>query len=178
MARFFGKSTIYDHANDGTPYATRYWIGRLRLHIFYRGDLDVDCHDHPWDFWTFPLTSYVEEVLDPRIADAARTFSSIRGAFICPPSKKNKSDQLVRAFRFHFRKAEHTHRLIGRWAGFSQTRTGGVYEGFAPGREHTPISCAGKIITLVWRGKSERRWGFVQNVDNLWHYRLFEKKKD
>ena len=45
---FFGRHTIYDDAG-GTPYMTRYWIGRLRLHIFYRGDADPDCHDHPWD---------------------------------------------------------------------------------------------------------------------------------
>ncbi len=37
--RFFGWHTI--HGVDGEhsePYMTRVWIGRLRLHVFYRGD--------------------------------------------------------------------------------------------------------------------------------------------
>lgn len=64
--RFMGKSVIYGKEDEhATPYMTRYWIGRLRLHIFHRGDQDPDCHDHPWDFWTFPLTPYVEEVAEP-----------------------------------------------------------------------------------------------------------------
>lgn len=46
---------------------TRAWFGRLRFHVFFRGDQDPDCHDHPWGFWTFPLRSYVEEVLEERI---------------------------------------------------------------------------------------------------------------
>src|SRR5690606_161477 len=63
--RFWGKSVIYGKEDDhATPYMTRYWIGRLRLHIFHRGDQDPDCHDHPWSFWTFPFTPYVEEVLE------------------------------------------------------------------------------------------------------------------
>lgn len=45
-----------------TPYLTRIVWGRLRLHWFHRGDADPDPHDHQWDFRTFPLTSYIEEV--------------------------------------------------------------------------------------------------------------------
>jgi hypothetical protein len=36
--------------HNGSPYMTRIWIGRLRLHIFYRGDTEPDAHDHPWEF--------------------------------------------------------------------------------------------------------------------------------
>ena len=64
--RWWGRSVIYGKEDEhATPYMTRYWIGRLRLHIFHRGDQDPDCHDHPWDFWTFPFTPYVEEVAEP-----------------------------------------------------------------------------------------------------------------
>ena len=52
--KFRGWHTII---TDGSKYMTRVWFGRLRVHVFYRGDADADPHDHPWDFWTFPLTS-------------------------------------------------------------------------------------------------------------------------
>jgi hypothetical protein len=36
---FMGYSTIYGRGGDlDTPYLTRIWIGRLRLHIFFKGD--------------------------------------------------------------------------------------------------------------------------------------------
>lgn len=54
----------------GQSYLTRIKLSpkikgyRLMLHIFWEGDPDPDCHDHPWDFYTFPLVSYDEEVLE------------------------------------------------------------------------------------------------------------------
>ena len=66
--KLFGMSRIYGANGDHeTVYMTRFWFGRLRFHIFHRGDADPDCHDHPWGFWTFPLRSYVEEVLEERL---------------------------------------------------------------------------------------------------------------
>lgn len=73
------------------PYLTRVILGRLRLHVFHRGDADPDLHDHPADFWTFPLVSYVEEYLDK--AGERRT-------------------RVVRAFRLHHRRAEFAHRVV------------------------------------------------------------------
>lgn len=87
MAAFLGWETI----GDGSPYMTRGWIGRLRLHIFHRGDQDPDCHDHPWSFWTFPLVSYVEEVREPDGELHMRR---------------------VKRFRFHYRRAEFAHRVL------------------------------------------------------------------
>jgi hypothetical protein len=83
--------TIWSRKAPG-PYLTRVLLGPLRLHIFHRGDLDPDPHDHPADFWTFPLVSYVEEF---RTADG---FTETR---------------VVRAFRLHHRTAEFAHRVIG-----------------------------------------------------------------
>jgi hypothetical protein len=59
--------TIWGSAGT-TPYLTRVHltprtkIGQLCLHIFWRGDEDPDPHDHPFDFWTFPLCrdGYIE----------------------------------------------------------------------------------------------------------------------
>src|SRR5690606_1737979 len=36
--------------------------GTLRLHTFWSGDEDAAPHDHPFDFWTWPLADYVETV--------------------------------------------------------------------------------------------------------------------
>lgn len=89
-----GRSTIYGRGGDaGRPYLTRLWIGRLRLHIFHKGDQDPDPHDHPWDFWTFPLMAYWEMVFYPRTG--------------------TERLEIVRAWRPSFRPATHTHRVIG-----------------------------------------------------------------
>lgn len=83
---------------EGHPYLSRVKLlgEHLRFHIFHRGDQDQDHHDHPSDFWTFPLTPYVEEY-------------------------RNKEGQrrwrVVKAFRLHHRKAEFAHRVLGRWTG-------------------------------------------------------------
>lgn len=79
--------TIY--TRDGTSkYMTRLVLGKLRFHLFHRGDEDEHLHDHPWAFWTFPLTSYVEET---------------------PERRRN----LVPAFSLSFRPATYKHRVLG-----------------------------------------------------------------
>lgn len=138
--RLFGRSVIYGKEGEyHTPYMTRYWIGRLRLHIFYRGDLDPDCHDHPWDFWTFPLTSYVEEVA-----------YGDKGVY-------STQFEVVKAFRLHFRPATHTHRVIGR---YQRDHSEAIYG---------PAVAHGKrIVTIVWRSKKRRNWGFLKNRNGAW----------
>jgi hypothetical protein len=88
--------TLWGGEGARTPYMTRVILGRFRVHVFHRGDVDPDCHDHPADFWTFPLVSYVEEYVR---ADGGLAF------------------RVVKAFRFHRRSAEFAHRVIGRWTG-------------------------------------------------------------
>ena len=145
-----GLHTIYgDDDGRRTPYMTRAWVGRLRLHIFHRGDADPDHHDHPWDFWTFPLTSYVEEVVDHDVAALARS------AGFSPAIKPDApvfARRVVRAFRLQHRPATYCHRVIGRYAGYWSVDTG-------------PVTDDRKIITIVWRGRSGRRWGFLKFRD-------------
>jgi hypothetical protein len=150
----FGCHTIYGADGDhDTPYMTRAWLGRLRLHIFHRGDADPDCHDHPWDFWTFPLTSYVEEVAEPL------------------PSKKSGEPQfalrrqLVRAFRLTYRPATHCHRVLGRVA-----KDGSFTGSSAPNGDFilVPNTDARRVVTIVWRGGIGRKWGFLKNRDGKW----------
>lgn len=97
--------TIYGvEFEHDTPYMTRVTSGRLRFHIFWRGDQDPDPHDHPWGFWTFPLTTYVEEAFLASEGDNPR-----------------KVNRVVRAFWPHYRPASYTHRVLGRgsylWGG-------------------------------------------------------------
>ena len=136
-AKFMGKSVIWGKDGEhATAYMTRYWIGRLRLHVFHRGDQDPDAHDHPWGFWTFPFTSYVEEVVE-RDEDG-----------------HYKRFQIVPAWRLNYRPATHTHRVLGRYGGFDVM---GV-----------PVIVTAPIVTLVWRGKDERKWGFLKHRDGKW----------
>lgn len=118
----------------GTPYRTALLLGRLRLHVFHRGDEDPDPHTHPWPFWTFPLTSYLEEVFDPT--------SGYR--YLNP----------VQAWRLHRRRAEYAHRVLGRLA------LGQVLE-VEGKRFEIPTIKPGRIVTLVWRGHhTPKPWGF------------------
>lgn len=66
-----------------------------RIHIFWRGDNDRAHHDHPNDFWTFPLIGYWEEVTDLERPDFFQVL-------------------YVKPWRLHFRPAEYRHRVLGR----------------------------------------------------------------
>lgn len=155
--KLFGWHTIYEKGADGNPYMTRIWVGRLRLHIFHRGDLDPDCHDHPWDFWTFPLTPYVEEVV--RIPT---------GLWWSPGEDPDMPEgwdieyrryrHVVPAWRWTFRPATHTHRVLGAWDG----------PGIGHRNAYPAVHPSRKIVTIVWRGKSRRAWGFLKNRDGKW----------
>ncbi len=85
---------------EGSLYLTRLHLGPLFLHIFTTGDQDRHPHDHPWDFWTFPLTTYYEEVW-------VACHWNGRPSAICA-QKRSK----VRRFRFHFRPASYVHRVL------------------------------------------------------------------
>lgn len=151
--RFMGFNRIAGAEGDhDTQYMTRLWFGRLRLHIFHRGDGDPDCHDHPWDFWTFPLTSYVEEVARP----IRETIPIGRND---PPARFYKTQEVVRAWRWNYRPAEHCHRVIGPYAG----TYGGPHE-----RALNPTVKPGKIVTIVWRGAPRRKWGFLKDRAGRW----------
>ncbi len=66
-------------------------FNRFRIHHFFSGDDDSASHDHPWDFVTFPLSTYAETVEQTHERSARRVLS------------------LVRRFRFHYRHATHRH---------------------------------------------------------------------
>lgn len=159
--RFVSFVTLYgDDGDCRTPYLTRLVIGRLRLHIFHRGDADPDPHDHPWDFWTFPLTAYVEDVTVRKLDALAGDHDPWSPRVL----RSETSRQVVPAFRWSFRAAEHTHWVLGRF--------GGEYLHDWVGRQRTdeplPLSRPGRIVTIVWTGGARRRWGFLKHRDGSW----------
>jgi hypothetical protein len=81
-------------AGSKSLYMSQLILGSLRFHVFWRGDEDPDPHDHPWEFWTFPLTDYLEEVTDPETHE--------------------KHTEIVTAFHWHHRPATYTHRVLRR----------------------------------------------------------------
>ncbi len=94
MERIYGRDGEHE-----TLYLLRFKLrpstpwGGLYLHIFFRGDLDRDPHDHPWRFWTFPLVAYNEEIRDPETGEM----------------RMNR----VHRFQLHHRPATYTHRVVG-----------------------------------------------------------------
>ena len=153
---WFGFNTIY-RGSDGEKYMTRIWLGRLRLHVFHQPDTDPDPHDHPWDFWTFPLTSYVEEVTTK-----------------LPWNDGYETRlQVVPAFRWNFRPAEHCHRVLGRYIGITDP-WGSTYN--FPARKANDLASdrwrisygRGKMVTILWRSAEYRRWGFLKHRDGKW----------
>lgn len=152
LDKFFGYSTIYGrYGEHSTPYMLRIWAGWLRLHVFYRGDQDKDCHDHPWSFLTFPLTSYVEEVVEPHVAkDLQNTNGFVNKSKRVPELHRH----VVKAWRLHFRPSTHCHRVLGRFSG--------KYEGGIPQVDQR------KVITLVVRFGVKRKWGFLKNRNGKW----------
>ncbi|WP_376704714.1 hypothetical protein RQ479_08185 [Mesorhizobium sp. ISC25] len=160
---FFGLETIYGvHREHATPFLTRARIGRLRIHIFHRGDADPDPHDHPWDFWTFPLTAYVEEVVDFALAEKVREFPrKIAGNHLMTRR------QIVPAWRWSYRPAEHAHRVLGLYDRMATLEA--AMGAFIVGAARVPPQTRpGKIITIVWQGKSNRKWGFLRNRNGKW----------
>jgi hypothetical protein len=163
--RLAGFETLYgDEGGRRTPYLTRFWLGRLRLHVFHRGDADPDCHDHPWNFWTFPLTSYVEEVVRGLTIGEINT-----GEFRADNWNGGRivERKIVPALRWSFRAAEHTHRVLGRfdeWATLELASAGFI----AGSGRVAPQVKPGRIVTIVWLGRSRRKWGFLKNRDGRW----------
>ena len=86
-------STVYG-GDQETPYRTKIQLPfGWRLHKFHRADEDRAWHDHPNHFWTYPFTSYWEELLDPKTGKRVLN--------------------LVKARRWHYRPAFYIHRLLG-----------------------------------------------------------------
>lgn len=178
---FTGFNTIF--APDGGRYMTRLWFGRLRLHVFHRGDTDQDPHDHPWSFVTFPFTSYVEEVTTKRPVRVEADWIEL-----CEEGTLGYECQrvVVRAWRFHYRPATHCHRVLGVYSGKVWDHAVNEIVSCSPGRfkrlraergaEVEPFydtvgdfdGPPGKIVTLVWRGKLGRQWGFLKHRDGRW----------
>lgn len=135
VKRVYGRdrqhSTCYLTRVKLTP-QTRW--GQLYFHWFHRGDLDRDFHDHPYDFWTFPLRTYHERVLDLTTGE----------------DRWN----VVRRFRWHFRPAEYTHIQLGasRYCQVAITLNS----------ERVPFknNLGGPTVTFVWRKPTRRPWGF------------------
>lgn len=175
--KLFGINRIYGADGEHeTPYMTRAWFGRLRFHLFHRGDADPDCHDHPWGFWTFPLRSYVEEVLEERVEtrwvpdepilagydEHGRPEWLEHGTTVWGHQIKRtyyeRRTQVVKAFRWHYRPATYKHRVLG-LAGRPPHTTVDNHWFYMP---------VGNVPTIVWRDHPSRAWGFTKERDGSW----------
>ena len=137
---------------DGVLYLTRFFLtpytrwGQLMLHRFAQGDYDRHTHDHPFDFWTFPFSSYWEVVREDWGIEYHR---------------------VVRSFRLHHRPAEFSHRVVSR----VDVGVGIPHDG----EPIVPLNQRkAPFWTLVWRGPRRRQWGFW--TDEGWvHHEAYQE---
>lgn len=115
----------------------------IGIHKFHRGDADPDCHDHPFDFWTFPLTSYVEEVIQEQ---TSRVF--VHDGMLLREYDRVRILSVVKRFRIHYRAAEYTHRVL-------------YALGYPPADKKT-------IWTIIVKRDANREWGFLKHRDGRW----------
>lgn len=112
--------------------------GQLLWHVFYRGDEDPDPHDHPWDFWTFPLSAYYEEVMD---------------------HEGTITLQLVPAWRWSFRSWAYTHRVM--YPRYSAIDGACLVDNVAIPERYRGPDALWPLHTLVWRSPyCKVTWGF------------------
>jgi hypothetical protein len=127
------------------PYLDRYivYLGGLcvRLHKFWRGDDDRAPHDHPWNFWTFPLCSYKELVEYKRVT--AYPYDPVKGRRRFE-RRWLREVQEVKAFRLHRRPAKYRHIVLGRADGSSKP-----------------------FWTLVVAGRVRNKWGFFPQPERF-----------
>lgn len=148
----FPKKEIMSRNGDRL-YLTRYFLlggefsrWALMVHHMHMPDDDACHHDHPWNFWTLILKGgYVEEITTSFRAAVAGWARRL------PIVAVLTWDTVVvaqhnRPGTFHYRPAEHTHRIAA-----------------------LPT---GDCWTLVWRTKRHRGWGF--HTKQGWvHWREF-----
>lgn len=103
-ADLWGGSTRMHTLPGGerVPATSKFVVGHLRFHHFHRAT-DEDFHNHQFEFWTFPLQSYLEEVLIP-IASS-----------MMPPEQQlwARHQQVVPAGRWSYRDTRTPHRILG-----------------------------------------------------------------
>lgn len=112
------------HLTPFTPW------GSVMLHVFRRGDQDRAPHDHPWDFWTLPLThSYFEMVCG---------------------SNNLETPTIVPRWKWSFRPAEYRHRVCypaGKHEDVQDFVDKHTWKGWP-------------MVTLVVTTTRKRTWGF------------------
>ena len=145
MSRKSIVNTITSPENND-PYLTRIELGRLRFHIFHRGDDDRAAHDHMWNFWTFPLTPYIEIYLD---------------------ENNERRHRLVKAFRLHKRDYTYRHIVYGPAKKLTHKTTLKGLETCRVAYDerfqawYTSRSLKDKIFTICWTSKKKKpSWGF------------------
>jgi hypothetical protein len=136
--------TIKGAKGNKDKYLSRMVWGRLRIHCFHRGDNDPDCHDHQWDFWTFPLSrhGYYEEVM-----------------MKLPKGTYYKRNNRVNGWSWTAVKAEHRHRVLWPAKTFYMHQESDRY--ISDRRKAGVKSDKWPIWTIVWTGPIRRpKWGF------------------
>jgi len=134
LSQLLNKLPFFDTITgkgDQSPYMTRCIIGRFRLHVMWRKDEDRHPHDHPWGFITFPFTDYFEEVYDPKTGKTTLN--------------------IVKRFRFHYRRPEYAHRILGR----ARVVPENIWD-----KKRYELDDDGVIVTAVWRMQKQAWWGF------------------
>jgi hypothetical protein len=147
--------TIYS-PTEGKRYRTTLRLPwGYRINIFWRGDAERDHHDHPNDFWTYPLKGYWERVSFPLGEGVLlQTFTDGTSKELGRLTDVRVDKvQWVKPFKRHYRDAEYRHVILGAhrelttwWDELAGLPVGYVYQG--------------GFVSIVRESPNRRIWGF------------------
>lgn len=169
MRKLFECRTVYgeDPTKGGTrtPYMTALRVAPRRyIHIFWRSDFDPDHHDHPWEFWTYPIwpaKGYYEEVIDVAPKGVKVTFYA---GVMYNAGDRIKKIKLVEGRKWSHRQAEYAHRVLYPATiitPFTRNSRMDVEQTMCQGyKDFGAPSADWPIVTYCVKGKPTREWGF------------------
>lgn len=131
---------------DGAPYLERVVLEKDRtyLHVIYKGDDDRDPHDHPWDFTSLIVWgSYVEHSFlpEPCRDGMPHRWDGPGGMGHCTACGADRAAVNLVPRRDVYRSGMHNHKDAADL--------------------HRLELPDGPVVTLVRRGPTVRRWGFM-----------------
>lgn len=126
----------------------------IKLHTFFRGDLDRELHDHPWPFWSLVIMGhYVEEVTPDEV-------DHLHHKVMREPGRPHLMEN-----------SPEGHLYIARNVGDLDFRP-------AKWRHRVKLPTGKYCVTLVFTKAKEREWGFWTKAGWVPWFRFIKRAQE